>query len=83
MQLKRLKRKKNENFFKVIFIQIILVLLGYLAGGKIYSILKGVLNFELYGIFNLFFDLVFISIAVFLGWWLWDYSRIFKKKERK
>ena len=78
MRTKRLKRNKNENFLKIIVIQIILVFFGYLAGTTIYDLIKGLLNFGLYGTSNLFFDAIIIFVAVILGWWLWDYNGIFK-----
>jgi hypothetical protein len=81
MKIKRLKRNKDENFLKVIFIQIVLLILGYLAGTTIYNLIKGLLNFSSYGIFNLFFDFIIIFIAVAFGWWLWDYNGILKKNK--
>ena len=76
--MKRLKRTKNENSIKVLFLKVILFFAGYIGIVRGYTLIKGLLNFAQYGITNIFIDLIIIFIAIFLGWFLWDYNGFFK-----
>lgn len=78
--MEKLKRTKNENSIKVIFLKVILFFAGYIGVVRIYTLIKGLLSFSQYGTINVLIDLVVISLACFLGWWLWDYSGAFKGK---
>ena len=78
--MERLKRIKNENSIRVLFLKIILFFAGYIGAVRIYTLIKGLLNFAQYGTINILIDLVIICIVIFLGWWLWDYNGIFENK---